>query len=123
MKNFKNLSFLLNRPYISCLYPHFLCIYYYKIGDYADLIYHIELEINDETDTARSALYFDLHHLHEVSFIRMKEKAVEKRNAVGTNRNADTSSNNMLSINKHFDDVSFRALLDRIRGACNIIRI
>lgn len=55
-------------------------------------------------------------HLHEVSFIRMKEKAVEKRNAVGTNRNADTSSNNMLSINKHFDDVSFRALLDRIRG-------
>ena len=32
-----------------------------KIGDFDDRIYPIELEINDTTDTDRSASYLDLH--------------------------------------------------------------
>ena len=32
-----------------------------RLGDFVDRIYPIDLEIKDATDTARSALYFDLH--------------------------------------------------------------
>ena len=32
-----------------------------KFGDYVDLIYPIELEIKDTTETQRSASYLDLH--------------------------------------------------------------
>ena len=32
-----------------------------RFGDFVDRIYHIELEIKNVTDTARSASYFDLH--------------------------------------------------------------
>jgi len=32
-----------------------------KIGDFDDRIYPIELEINDTTDTDRSASYLELH--------------------------------------------------------------
>ena len=32
-----------------------------KFGDYVDLIYPIELEIKDSTETERSAFYLDLH--------------------------------------------------------------
>ena len=31
-----------------------------KVGDYVDLTCHIELEIKDTTDTARSASYIDV---------------------------------------------------------------
>ena len=33
----------------------------YQLGDFVDRIYPIEIEINDTTNTARSASYLDLH--------------------------------------------------------------
>jgi hypothetical protein len=38
-----------------------LSINNYRLGDFVDRIYLIELEIKDTTDTDRSASYLDLH--------------------------------------------------------------
>ena len=48
-----------------------------KYGDFVDRIYPIELEINDITDTARSASYFDLHFEID-SGARLKTKLYNK---------------------------------------------
>ena len=49
-----------------------------RLGDFVDLIYHIELEIKDTTDTDRSASYLDLH-LEIDSERRLRTKLYNKR--------------------------------------------
>ena len=48
------------------------------MGDFVDLIYHIELAIKDTTDTDRSASYLDLH-LEIDSERRLRTKLYNKR--------------------------------------------
>jgi hypothetical protein len=48
------------------------------LGDFVDLIYHIELAIKDTTDTDRSASYLDLH-LEIDSERRLRTKLYNKR--------------------------------------------
>jgi hypothetical protein len=44
-----------------------------RFGDFVDHIYHIELDINDTTDTDRSASYLDLHlKIHSEGRLRAK---------------------------------------------------
>jgi hypothetical protein len=49
-----------------------------KIGDFDDRIYPIELEINDTTDTDRSASYLELH-IEIDSEGQLKTKLYDKR--------------------------------------------
>jgi hypothetical protein len=49
-----------------------------RFGDFVDRIYSIELEINDTTDTDRSASYFDLH-LEIDNRCRLRTKLYDKR--------------------------------------------
>jgi hypothetical protein len=49
-----------------------------RFGDFVDRIYRIELEINDATDTDRSASYLDLH-LGIDSEERLRTKLYDKR--------------------------------------------
>ena len=49
-----------------------------RFGDFVDLIYHIELEIKDTTDTDRYASYLDLR-LEVDSESRLRTKLYDKR--------------------------------------------
>jgi len=49
-----------------------------RLGDFVDRIYHIELDINDTTDTDRSASYLDLH-IDIDSDGRLRTKLYDKR--------------------------------------------
>jgi hypothetical protein len=49
-----------------------------RFGDFVDRIYPIEIEINDDTDTDRSASYLDIH-LEIDSEGRLRTKLYDKR--------------------------------------------
>ena len=55
-----------------------LSINNYRLGDFVDRIYLIELEIKDTTDTDRSASYLDLH-LEIDSWGQLRTKLYDKR--------------------------------------------
>jgi len=79
-----------------------------------------------EREIKGSVAFFRIRqkHLHEVCLKRIKEQVGKNRRTVGTQWNSDSLLKNTSTIHnkyvinqklKHFDDIRFRDILDRIR--------
>jgi hypothetical protein len=89
----------------------------FKLGDFVDRIYPIELEITDTTYKARSFSYLDLHlEIYSEAWLRTVRRGAQFV-PIGIPTVENTSIKHNKFVNQkleHSDDISFRVLFGRI---------